>query len=255
VAGAEHGVREADASSSLDPIRDAEGDPPSGFVALEDPYGWTGAAPERCERVNFDLLNLDTGQRVSGRCDVYRCAYCGPRKTLRIQQAAAYVQPERFVGLSLLPERFQQARKQLNDLATRLRRKGYEWEWFWAIERNPADTGYHLGAVQRGSYVPQAMLQRMWGERIPHIQALDRRGGGGASMYVVKGAVGYVTKGAHGALDGYYEHLRLNGGAGAHWSRGYFGRPVTEVVDEMRRERYGEPEGIWVKVPRTDAPA
>ena len=155
------GDREADASSSLDHIRDAEGGLSRLLVPVEDPYGWTGAAPERCERVNFDLVNLDTGQRVSGRCDIYPCPYCGPRKTLRYQQAAAHVEPERFVGLSLVPESFAQARKQLNDLATRLRRAGYEWEWFWAIERNPEGTGHHLGAVQKGSYVPQDRLQVM----------------------------------------------------------------------------------------------
>ena len=249
MAGAEHGVREADASSSLDLIRDAEGDEPRGLIALEDPYGWSGVGPERCERVGFDLLNLATGLRVLGRCDVYRCAYCGPRKTLRLQQAAVFVGPERMVGLSLVPESFIQARKQVNDLATRLRERGYEWEMFWAIERNPEGTGYHLGGVQKGSYVPQDRLQKMWGGRIPHIQAIQ--GAGGAAAYVVKGAVGYVTKGARGSLDSYYEHLQLNGGAGAHWSRGYFGRPVADVVTEMREERYGpRPEGQWVRVPR-----
>ncbi len=249
--GGDSGDPEGVASSSLDLIRDAEGEPRSSLHPLHDPYAWDGESPERCERVMFDLLNLATGLRVSGRCDIYRCAYCGPRKTLRLQQAAAFVKPERFVGLSQVPEEFTRARKQLNDLATRLRRKGYEWEWFWAIERNPEGTGYHVGAVQKGSFVPQAELQRMWGERIPHIQAVKRKGGGGASAYVVKGAVGYVTKGATGGLDDYYEHLLLNGGRGAHWSQGYFGRPIAEVVQAIREERYGESEGEWVKVPRT----
>lgn len=235
-------------STSLDYIRTPEGEPPSWVVS--DPYELTGGRPERCERVNFDLLNLDTGQRVSGRCDVYRCPYCGPRKAYRYQQAAAYVGPERYVGLSLLPDTFGHARKQLNDLATRLRQRGYEWEWFWAIERNPAGTGHHLGAVQRGSYVPQARLQEMCGGRIPYIEAV--RGGGGRRVagYVVKGAAGYVAKGALGDLDGYMEHLGLNGGAAAHWSRGYFGRPVDEVVKAMRAEHHGEPAGTWVKVVR-----
>ena len=148
-------------SSSLDPIRDTEGERQRSLVPLEDPYGYTGPSPERCERVHFDLLNMLTGQRVSGRCDVYKCPYCGPRKTLRYEQAATYVKPERMVGLSLVPEDFNRARKQLNDLVTRLRRKGFVWEWFWAIERNPEGTGYHLGAVQKGSYVPQDLLQKM----------------------------------------------------------------------------------------------
>ena len=67
----------------------------------------------------------------------------------------------------------------------------------------------------------------------------------------MKGAVAYVTKDARGALDGYYEQLRLNGGRGAHWSRGYFAEPITDVVQAMRAERYGERAGTWVKVPRS----
>ena len=246
------GGPEGAASSSLDHIRNAEGDAHDGLVPVVDPYGWAGETPERCPRVRFDLLNLDTGERVSGRCQVYACPFCGPRKTLRLQQAAVFVRPERMVGLSLVPESFQQARKQINDLATRLRERGYMWELFWALERNPEGTGYHLGGVQKGSFVPQAELQTMWGNRIPHIQAVDRAGG--AAAYVVKaalGAVSYVTKGARGSLDGYYEHLELNGGAAAHWSRGYFGKPVADVVTEMREAKYGpRPDGQWVRVPR-----
>ena len=64
--------------------------------------------------------------------------------------------------------------------------------------------------------------------------------------------LGYVTKGATGGLDGYFDHLLLNGGAGAHWSRGYFGRPIAEVVQAICEERYGRSEGNWVKVPRSD---
>jgi len=235
-------------STSLDYIRTPEGEPQP--WVLDDPYGGAGSKPGRCERVNFDLLNLDTGQRVSGRCDVYRCPYCGPRKAWRYQQAAAWVGPERYVGLSLLPDTFGHARKQLNDLATRLRQRGYEWEWFWAIEGNPEGTGYHLGAVQKGSYVPQGQLQDMCGGRIPYIEAVRPGEGRRAVGYVAKGATGYVTKGALHGLEGYYEHLRLNGGAAAHWSRGYFGKPVDEVVRAMLIERHGEPEGTWVKVPR-----
>ncbi len=59
-----------------------------------------------------------------------------------------------------------------------------------------------------------------------------------------------MTKGALGGLDGYYEHLELNGGAAAHWSRGYLGRPIAEVVEAMRDERYGEAIGTWVRVAR-----
>lgn len=65
----------------------------------------------------------------------------------------------------------------------------------------------------------------------------------------MKGAVGYITKGAHGSMKSSYEHLQLNGGAGAHWSRGYFGVPIAEVIGAMGRGRYGDQEGNWVKHP------
>jgi hypothetical protein len=253
VAPRDQGGRQAP-SSSLDLIRDPEGEPRGRTLQLEDPWQAPETVPTRCERVHFDLLNLNTGELVSGRCNTYHCPYCGPRKTRQYQQAAAWVRPERMVGLSELPEGFAQARKQLNDLATRLRRRGYEWEWFWAIEANPAGTGYHLHAVQKGSYVPQARLQEMCGNRIPHIQAIRRGESGQAAAYLAKGATSYLTKGGLHGLDGYYQHLLLNGGVGAHWSRGYFGQPITQVVKAMGAERHGQNNDTWVRFARDRRP-
>jgi hypothetical protein len=42
-------------------------------------------------------------------------------------------------------------------------------------------------------------------------------------------AVNRPAKGAGGDLGGCYEHLRLNGGAAAHWSRSFFGPALDRV--------------------------
>ncbi len=159
------------------------------------------------------------------------CDYCGPRKAWGYGQLAAASRPERFVTLTLASEHWDVNRARVNNLVHELRRRGYHCQIYWAIEPNPRGTGNHIHALQHGDYVPQALLQSLWGA-IVHIEAVTTEVGasaGGVAMYVVKGAVvaGYVTKGEGSDLP---RHLHLNGNRSAHWSRGFMRTSDDDAV-------------------------
>lgn len=186
----------------------------------------------RCPQVGFDLVALDDGDRVPGSCKTYGCEVCGPRKAFGWQQLLAASRPERFVTLTLAPLAFAECRNAVNRLHHELRRRGYRWQLSWAIEPNPRKTGNHIHGVQHGDYVPQALLQKLWGH-IVHVEAItvEQQGEGRAAMYVVKGAgvANYMTK---GTLEDLPRHLELNGGWRVeHHTRGYLrldsGDPAT----------------------------
>jgi hypothetical protein len=125
------------------------------------------------------------------------------------------------VTLTLAEEDWQMCREHWYDFVRRLRRHGYDWQAFWAIEANPRGTGYHIHALQHGGYVPQAVLQECWGA-IVHIERVEAavEHQGRSALYVIKGtgAANYVTKGTTSDLGA---HLARNGGRTAHWSRKY----------------------------------
>jgi len=91
----------------------------------------------------------------------------------------------------------------------------------------------HVHGVQHGDYVPQRQLQELWGGRRVDVRALSRPGAG---IYAVKEALqvaGYVSKGA----ASHHEHLDLNGGRAAHFSRGYLhGLSARDALRQVARE-------------------
>jgi hypothetical protein len=217
--------------------------------------------PVYCPKKPLDLLAVERPElRFPASCDAYFCAVCGPRKAQQgaalMTWAARKVDRRRLVTLTGLPDDFQRARGQVRLWAHRLRQDGYAWEWAWAIERNPKGTGYHAHGLQHGSYVPQALLQERWGDRIVDVRALSRPGAG---VYAVKEALrvsGYVSKGAT-AGDGtaLLEHLGRNGGRSVHWSRGFLhGNTKREALADLRRELSDGEALTWVTVP-AGAPA
>lgn len=155
--------------------------------------------PAKCDRVHFDLVNVRTGMRVPGRCNTYGCLDCGPWRLQQLELALTLPLPERFVTLTWAPEDHEQRRAQVRDLTRRLRGAGYRWEFAWSTEVNPKGTGHHIHGLQMGSYVPQAVLQDMWGGRIAHIKALKFNTSMAAAYVVKEGlnsirAAGYTMK-------------------------------------------------------------
>jgi hypothetical protein len=158
------------------------------------------------------------------------------------------VDRSRFITLTLPQERWDitwdQLRQKLRDFKRYMKLRGYEVEWLWTVEQGSKNGALHVHALAHGDYLPQPVAQEVWGG-IAHLEAIrhDDR----VSRYVLKQAArvaGYALK---GASDGSYrEHLDLNGGRVAHWSRGFFhGRKLDEVFAEAST---GGDEGPWVSV-------
>jgi hypothetical protein len=107
-----------------------------------------------------------------------------------------------------------------------LRGLGYEIEYWGVFERNPKGTGHHFHAWTRGSYIPQAVLQKVClghGMGYPDIRKWDPDRGGGA-RYGLKGSARYGLKSD--------EVLELNGRSFGTWSRGFFGMPYKQALSE-----------------------
>lgn len=196
----------------------------------------------------MDVLHVATGQRFPGACNTYACPRCGPMKAYGYGQLAAASRPERFVTLTGLSGDWQQDRERVKNFCHALRKRGYRWLMFWAVEENPKGTGYHGHCVQHGDFVPWKVLLRLWDSRLQveriHVDVE-------ATKYVIKGAAAsnYVTKGTTSDLD---KHRSMNGGRSAHWSRGYMrldnGEPQTATALRSALGMSSLP-GPWLLVP------
>lgn len=182
-------------------------------------------ADEICPKRPYVVVaDDDPNLRFPASCDAYSCDKCGPRKA---QQAAAlatwairHADRARFVTLTLAPEGWQQRRQKVRDLRRLMRRRGFEWETAWTTEAGEKTGMVHVHALQHGSYVPQRILQEVWGARVD----IRKVRTGGVAQYVTKDALkvaGYVVKRTTAELGGLADHLALNGGRAMHWSRGF----------------------------------
>jgi hypothetical protein len=166
-----------------------------------------------------------------------------------ISHGGATGPPQRFIVLTLPPERWemswQQMRQKMRDYRRLMQRNYGVWEQAWTVETGKRNGMKHVNVLQKGPYVPQAELQRRWGG-IAHVQAIGRQPGAIAG-YALKEALrvtGYSLKDAAASRD---VHLALNGGRLAHWSRGYFG---GQTYTEVRRQLLADSvsDGDWERV-------
>jgi len=215
----------------------------SAFQGQDTGEGAPGGAPstsldsypisvfEKCPRKPRVLVSLSTGQLVHVGCRANFCEVCGPRNIRRQAQAVtqriSVVDRTRFCTLTNAPEDWQQRRLKVRNLRRYLSRRGYRWEMFWSCERGSKTGMLHVHGIQYGDFVPQAVLQEVWG------QIVDIRGvrSSKVSNYVLKDAArvaGYTLKG-----DGHAERIALNGGRPAHWTRNFFGTGLHEFYATM----------------------
>jgi hypothetical protein len=187
-------------------------------------------------------------ERFPASCNTYGCRWCGPVKANAYGQLAAASRPERFLTLTGASADWQENRQRVMNLLRLVRDRGRVFEMFWAVEENPRGTGQHLHGVEHGDYVPQSLLQKLWGA-IVHIERI--RVEVEASRYVIKGAAAsnYVTKGTTADLDA---HRARNGGRAAHWTRRYMrldnGEPQTATALRAALGR-SSLSGPWLMVP------
>ena len=229
----------------------------------------------RCERVDFDFVNVDSGEIVSGRCKAYACDFCGPRKLRLAEVALALARPQRWVTLTWAPDDHRRRRQQVYDLTRRLRRDGLEWNVAWSSEPNPnpdaspAGRGTHVHLLQKGSYVAQAHLQKRWGA-IAHITRLQvdesRLGGPSPEGPLRAGAAGggpignavaaYMLKAHSGSMRAAGYALKHQTGTRqrpVNVSRDFFdGLTFMQAKSHARELLFGPPEqrGSWLRVAR-----
>lgn len=85
------------------------------------------------------------------------------------------------------------------------------------VEKGSQTGMKHIHAVQWGDFVPIAQLEDSWPHGSTGIEAARA-----ATDYLAKGVLRYVAKGIDGDPESVEEHMNLNGGRAAHWTRGFF---------------------------------
>jgi hypothetical protein len=180
-----------------------------------------------CQRVKPTLLvNRTNGHSVMwAGCKAARCPVCGPRRAAQQAVAVGYVASQhersRFLTLTQAPERWETRRQKMADYKLKLKRRDINLEWAWVTEQNPQGTGWHIHATCVGDYLPQAVMQDLWGAIV------DVRSNQGLEVargqYAVKQAIKHAQYSVKHAADQYDTLLAANGGRWWHTSRGYYG--------------------------------
>lgn len=197
-----------------------------------------------CPTPRGHLHHLPTGRRLPAPCKRQACSVCGPLEAWVRARAIASADPARFIVATYPPGdwdglTFEKHRAKVKRFRFTLEELFGPIQWAWTVEVG-AGGNPHINLLQKGpSKLPQPVLQAKWGG-IVHVSRIKRASASG--RYAMKEAMrvsGYALKEAGGKLD---DHLRLNGGRLAHWSRGYFdGRRF----DDVRRDLAGDSGSEW----------
>lgn len=203
------------------------------------------------KRPQIVVCDQDPTMRYPASCDAYGCECCGPRKALQSAALAAWgirhADRGRFLTLTLAPDDWQQRRQKMRNLKRYLGQRGLRCEWAWATEKGSKTGMVHVHALQHGDYVPQRLLQDVWGARVD-IRKIET---GGVARYVTKDALkvaGYTVKGTRAELGAgaMQEALELNGGRPLHWSRGFLhGQTRRDALAALRAELAEGPALTW----------
>ena len=133
------------------------------------------------------------------------------------KRALEEIERVRFITLTRAPEGWQETRAAVWRWLERLRRAGYRMHVLWVVELGDETGMKHIHAIQWGDFIPKEELSASW--PYGHTQIEGARA---ATNYLAKGVVRYVAKGLDGDGASIEEHMNLNGGRAAHWSREFF---------------------------------
>jgi hypothetical protein len=171
-----------------------------------------------------------------------------------------------MVRFSLVGNDWPTTRNRIKQVSHLVRREGYEWHLAYHVEPNPRGTGRHAHGYQRGSFVPQALLQdvcRTAGMGFPDIrrweppkQDPDKPVGYGLKL----AGIDYGLKMAD-TEENLRTYLDCNGGRLVHTTRGYWrdkdGKALPGVREAMtafaRSKGDDERIGTWELVRRDQA--
>jgi hypothetical protein len=184
---------------------------------------WT-LRDDECPLAGYSSVDRTTGEIAwSATCGSARCYRCSRMVSARSFALARRAMTEvdskhvRFLTLTLAPEDWQDVRKRMKDLVQFLRRdRGIRVNWLWVVEEGDLGGMKHIHAVQWGDFIPWRDLLGWWGARV-QIEASSAAVG-----YLGKNVIRYLGKNLDGDREGIEDHMNLNGGRAAHWTRGFF---------------------------------
>lgn len=185
--------------------------------------GWT-LRDEECPlegALSFDRTTGEVAWRPT--CKNARCRRCSRQvsaQTFALARRALEESEERvrFITLTRAPEGWEATREAVKVWLRHLRRAGYDMHVLWVVEEGSETGMKHVHAVQWGDFIPKEELSASWPYGFTQIE-----GARAATNYLAKGVVRYVAKGLDGDGESIEEHMNLNGGRAAHWSREFFG--------------------------------
>lgn len=172
-------------------------------------------------------IDVTTGEVVwVPSCKNARCEACSRRvsaRTFALARRVTEIETEagkwvRFITLTRAPEGWDATRQAVKSWLIYLRRAGYSMHVLWVVEKGEETGMKHIHVIQRGDFIPKAVLEASWPHGSTQIAAARKA----ASDYLAKGVVPYVAKGIDGEREAVEGHMNLNGGRAAHWSRGFF---------------------------------
>ncbi len=112
--------------------------------------------------VQFVFFNRASKQTIPARCHRWTCLDCAPVNYARVDKLASAGNPERFITLSRAGNNPQEVRNNLQHLIQAIRRQGLLFEYFSTTELHKNGLP-HLHLLQRGDFIEQAELSRLWG--------------------------------------------------------------------------------------------
>ena len=159
----------------------------------------------------------------------------------QVAGAIGLARPERLIGLSLVGEDWQTVRARVRRLRYDLRHQlGRRFEDCWHVEPNPAGTGHHVHAWQRGGFVPQGVLSRLADARgmgrVCDIRAWRPEGPLAEGYGLKLAGVRYGLKLAESS-DQMFTYLEANGGRLVHASRGFWRDELGEPCGQKAARR------------------
>ena len=168
----------------------------------------------------FDRTTGEVAWRPT--CKNARCRRCSRQvsaQTFALARRALEDTNERvrFITLTRAPEGWEPTRQAVRTWLQHLRRAGYDMHLLWVVEEGDKTGMKHIHAVQWGDFIPKEELSASWPHGMTQIE-----GARAATNYLAKGVVRYVAKGLDGDGEAIEEHMNLNGGRAAHWSREFF---------------------------------
>lgn len=185
-----------------------------------DDVGWR-LRDDECPLEGAHSFDITTGEIVwRPTCKNARCRRCSRQVSAQTfalaRRALEPVERVRFITLTRAPDDWDDLRHEVKMWTRRLRREGYTMELLWVVERGDSTGMKHVHGVQHGDYVPKDVLTASWPHGSTFIEGARQ-----ATDYLSKGVIRYIAKGIDNDLT-IEQHMNMNGGRAAHWSRRFF---------------------------------